>query len=78
MLLLMKLRPFSLSHVSPALDPICNKPLVKAEVTRVSLAEVPKLIAAYNNSGTEGEKKDNKDGKEQEAAAAADMLDGGE
>ena len=54
-----------------ALDPICSKPVTKSDLVRVSLSEVPKLIAAYNNSGEDKE-------KEGAGEAAAPTEGGGE
>lgn len=45
-----------------ALDPVCGKPIFKSDLIRVPAAEVPKLIAAYNNTGDKEDQSQKQDG----------------
>ena len=56
-------------------DPICSKPVNKQDLNRVPLTDVPKIIAAYNNSGEDK----NKEGEGQSGAdATKSSQNGGE
>lgn len=50
--------PFSPLFCLSVVDPICGKPINKEDLSRLPLTEVPKLIAAYNNSGDDKKKKE--------------------